>query len=131
MRDIKFSYMWQNGKYWIEHIWTLDNIEGGDHYDEMSDNPMLKNYRLKVRRQYTGLKDENGKEIYEGDIVKTLYEKYPNQFPGTYYPNGKHPKKIEWITSSHHNGWNIYYGKTTVFEIIGNIYENPELLKEV
>ena len=79
--------------------------------------------------QYTGLKDKNGKEIYEGDIVNckaridsanmvviweeggfhlVLCEKYKNYLPLTGY----------------------YCIRNFEKEVIGNIYENPELIKE-
>ena len=63
----------------------------------------------KIFLQYTGLKDRNGKEIYDGDIVKDqIGEK----------------SKIEWQGV----GWNpIDHYKLYRFEIIGNIYENPEV----
>ena len=77
--------------------------------------------------QYTGLKDKNGKEIYEGDIVKNLEH--------------GHVFSVEWgIENESYAGWSgVWQGKTFVAplyngplvncEIIGNIYENPELLK--
>ncbi len=75
--------------------------------------------------QFTGLKDKNGKEIYEGDIIiDSLNPKYELVIES---------KKVE-----NSDGWetNLSMGfdfeqlnRNDKMEVIGNIYENPELIK--
>ena len=68
-----------------------------------------------ILMQYTGLKDKNGKEIYEGDIVK-----WSNSVNSGVY-------EIKWFrTGFSSNGLPLF--NDDVVEVIGNIYENPELL---
>ena len=94
-------------------------------HSEFSEPPMIKptsKIGQLLREQFTGLKDKNGKEIYEGDIIAyTHYECYPQ--------NGNITEHIavEWVN----NGFRPfnYLNDTAVMEVIGNIYENPELLK--
>jgi uncharacterized phage protein (TIGR01671 family) len=69
--------------------------------------------------QFTGLKDKNGKEIYEGDIIVADYDKEVR----------KHRQIIiQWQMSHYKNGWNVG-NNGELFEVIGNIYENPELFR--
>ena len=75
--------------------------------------------------QYTNLNDRNGKEIYEGDIVDSWAG---SDVIGTYLREvvwAEGEPKLEFNPSS---GNILCKGNEHLFEIIGNIYENPELL---
>jgi hypothetical protein len=70
MKEIKFRYGYTDGENWIFGIFTLDQIEGGDQFDFISDSPLLKDYRIKTRDQYVGKSDDGLDDIYEGDILE-------------------------------------------------------------
>ncbi len=84
-----------------------------------------------IMTQYTGLKDKNGKEIYEGDIVKYDCELYIINF-GFWEPgNGDHIQSAYGYYLDPVNKEKRYYEycPDETCEIIGNIHENPELLE--
>jgi len=143
MREIKFR-VWEyrhqrtKGKGWQDSkfIWQMNYspmLEGGETmcYGSSVDlNNALKNggdeddgiINPSIFMQYTGLKDKNGKEIYEGDIVMDGVDRYIVEFR----EGGFNLAGIEDFTHD------IYiWLRIGSIEIIGNIYENPELLSNL
>ena len=78
-----------------------------------------------VIMQSTGLKDKNGKEIFEGDIVKMSKDVYSEP---TYYEVVRHRGGAYRLESKQH-GCELWLRHTDC-EVVGNVYENPELLED-
>lgn len=123
-REIKFR-AWNGKKMNYEPlVSTYDTSVNSEFYFAYSGQSNLE------FMQYTGLKDKNGKEIYESDVVigNTSYERDSDECEWT----KESPCIVEW-----HNECGGFYPfimnnrwrcDVVNIEVIGNIYENPELL---
>ena len=85
---------------------------------------VLEQYRrfTGIISEYTGLKDKSGKDIYEGDILN-----FNNQTDGKVIFNRSRWEFVFGNEKSSYLSFSHYDSKS--FEVIGNIFENPELLK--
>lgn len=90
-----------------------------------SDSPMVVSVDPSTVGQFIGLHDKNGKEIYEGDIVRTLVSRL-NATKIKRYRNFV----IRYSAPYFWNGYDSLLMSKLRMEVIGNIYDNPELLKE-
>lgn len=91
--------------------------------------------------EYTNLLDKDGKEIYEGDVVRILYTDWPSQI-GYELSLEEYKKSISRIGrvvyaggsfsiefDKNHATGSLFEGTHGEKEVIGNIYENPELIE--
>lgn len=143
MREIKFRawnskdnemIMPNRGNYVLELDGVCSFVQWGEKY--FRGMPEL------ILLQFTGLKDKNGKNIYEGDIVKVKNPYGRKRFSKLY------PKYLNGVVKND-KGWNFYIGVRELvkeefgfqevqhlnpseedMEVLGNIYENKELSKE-
>jgi len=83
-----------------------------------------------ILMQFTGLKDKNGKKIYEGDIVKGKWGGKDQYFDIRYCEAGS-DCVLGFFPMKDHETYNHYYGgwMGEEFEVVGNIHQHPELLK--
>ncbi len=83
--------------------------------------------------QFIGLKDMSGKEIYEGDIivVKGEYERVVlwDEMGWALMPCEYYHDKMFWVMNIQHPGMDWWKLFANEIEIVGNIYDNTELLK--
>ena len=136
MREIKFRAKVENedGIIELKIVSRLTMFSGGGLYYAYCENDDYE-YRLDPSdlMQFTGLKDRNGKEIYEGDIIKYHY---------FYFSNGSEIENecvcsVKWddtfanFDAMDKDGFAHFLGQASDdgIEVIGNIYEHPELLK--
>lgn len=131
MREIKFDAIYKpTGEHFIYHeISFRQRIITGNFDGKINDwchFSLDGKYGDAILRQYTGLKDKNGREIYEGDILDDkedapLYIEYNEDKASFCFVDKFDPYGIEYYTTK-----DLHFED---MKVIGNIYENPELLR--
>ena len=115
MREIKF-------RAWNPYQKCMEDI--GEHmywFEETGIDKISESNYIII--QYIGLKDKNGVEIYEGYILK---RKYP--LSKYFYYDNIEVKRDDWKLFWEIEGANPEYND---YEVVGNIFENPELLEKL
>lgn len=145
MREIKFR-IWCKQNESMQRVSKIGFDEGKLWYvldeDHETQPPYFEDDDDWVLMQYTGLKDKNGKEIYEGDIVKTHDQNNVIKYEyGSFLVKGLHADEYERTYSVLYHylvdatipdmPHSRFDGVTTTLEVIGNIYENPKLLEGI
>jgi uncharacterized phage protein (TIGR01671 family) len=125
--DTENKYFVDPSQYFIEldgSIWfNLGDDEGGDNLIDQS-------FKLEIM-QWTGLYDRNGVKIFESDALRFAdkWEWY-RASGATKEETGKLPYEQREIIMPECYEWLLSSEIQTYWEVAGNIYENPELLKE-
>lgn len=130
MREIKFRAWDKRHKYMDDDFFLHSYLGSYQRASKTYDTPNteIQGTDDLIIMQYVGLKDKNGKEIYEGDIVKVFNGTEGEILTEVFlYDYGWRFKRID-----NNEAWYFYQWENdeTGIEIIGNIYQNPELLKE-
>jgi uncharacterized phage protein (TIGR01671 family) len=128
MREIKFR-AWNEKRKDFIYVGSIDfvnsecrgmayDIQEGD--DEISCN-------INLLEQFTGLHDKNGKDIYEGDILE--YSDAPGMSDDIASVTWHAAEACFYVVNGSGNVFDPIYNVSTSCNVIGNIHENPELIK--
>ena len=130
-REIKFR-VWDKKNAIMAQVCSIHNFNYPDNSEYKyiaTGGKGLIQWEDAILMQYTGLKDKNGKEIYEGDIVRYLHKYKPDPIYAEVRWFNQHANFALYENTSrniydHESDWMILKD----IEVIGNIYQNPELL---
>lgn len=120
----KATHHWHN--HGIHEDWiAVDTIQNGGYCNVRGKYAIIP----ETLGQYTGLTDKNGKKIFDGDIVMVIDNVWGSPFcygitgkivydECGFFIEPKNPRDTQWL-----------YNECAIYEVIGNIHDNPELLE--
>lgn len=120
MREIKFRAWDRKGKRMLQRA-----VPGTVTYFDDNGNAEAADCDV---MQYTGLKDKNGKDVFEGDIIRFTVPSGKVQTAEVVWYEDKLKFCKTLVGRTKYSGLTNPKRKHVNFEVIGNIYENPELL---
>jgi uncharacterized phage protein (TIGR01671 family) len=133
----KFRYIWQSPeKATKKYEYTLEELEKQDVSYVIADYE-ASGWILLGKLQFTGLYDKNGKEIYEGDIVRHKDKREGKDQIMVCEWGDVNCSSVGFIWKKIHKGLTTMYNPTPAtwmfeeWEVIGNINESPELIKYI
>ena len=138
MREILFRGKMDNGE-WVYGSFCMDALEqfnglcGVDGFIRLYDKAKGKMQTYEVDRetvgQYTGLKDKHGKRIFEGDILRWTGEDGETGKVIVIFAGGSFLLKCVEVLDAPADPFDEFDRGGQTLEVIGNIHDNPELLK--
>ena len=136
-REIKFKVWCKENEEFIQfnkmgfsEDGSLWYAQGVDENEEETDPPYFENQNDWELMQYTGLKDKNGVEIFDGDIVSSIDFEHNREHKGiVVFDRGGFRVALQIKEFKFKLPFNSFEENESSLQVLGNIYENPELLE--
>ena len=123
MREIKFRYTFQKDGAWHHMEFNFTK------HMEWTVSESLKRAGVEIsdvkKRQFTGITDNSGEEIFEGDVVHYFQESGIPKTGAVRWDNNNCIWRCFW---SETEGYSLTNFKSNILQVIGNVHENPDLI---
>ncbi|EAG8523443.1 hypothetical protein E0D96_02590 [Listeria innocua] len=133
MRTIEFKAQNVNGAWVCGNLSILKkkigNVDAGSYISNSAGAPFAYKVRPETVSQFTGLTDENGKKIFEGDIVEIIEIDAFGNLDWNRLKGKVMFSEGAWLVTDNRSFAIPLWSEINEIKVIGNIYENPELME--